>query len=205
MAIESGLPEIAELRTNVETAAGFKPMVHNDFTNLSDMIQKSLREHISETTLERLWNYSTRRYRTVSLRTLNVLARFAGYEGWAAFCQFLNAEGGCESEIFDYESVFSEDLCEGDRVRIGWQPNRLCHLKYLGDNRYEAIQCINSKMREGDRFTCVQFQLGSPLYLDQYCKSVADSKDRQPVRYGIGLKNGLTILQVIHDNSDDDV
>ena len=37
----------------------------------------ALREHISPTTLERVWGYSTRHYDTVSRCTLDVLARYA--------------------------------------------------------------------------------------------------------------------------------
>lgn len=205
MAIESRRPEIAALRTRVEEVAGLTPAVHADFVILSDKIQKSLREHVSESTLERLWNYSTRRYETVSLRTLNVLACFAGHDSWKTFCQLLSTEGGIESDLFDYESVLSVDLKPGDLVRIGWQPDRRCEIRYLGDNRFEAIKCLNSKMQPGDRFSCMQFQLGSPLYLDLYRSSVSDNDSIKPIRYGIGLKNGLTGLQVIPYNQEDNV
>lgn len=191
MAIKSNIPQIAALRHSVEERFGKPLMVHADFLALVAVIEMEQRQHISETTLERVWGYSTRGYDTVSLRTLDVLSQYGAGCLWAKFCEELEAE--CESELFNVERVVSADLAIGDRVRIGWLPDRVCEVRYLGDNRFVAERCKNSKMREGDTFSCLQFSLGEEATLSDFCQSNASTSQT----YIIGKKHGLTILALL--------
>lgn len=191
MAVKSNIPQIAALRHRVEERFGKPLMVHADFLALVAVIEMEQRQHISETTLERVWGYSTRGYDTVSLRTLDVLSQYGAGCLWAKFCEELEAE--CESELFNVEKVVSSELAIGDRVRIGWLPNRVCEVRYLGDNRFVAERCENSKMREGDTFSCLQFSLGEEATLSDFCR--CDSVSSQT--YIIGKKHGLTILALL--------
>ena len=168
MSIKSDIPQIAFLRERVERRFGRRLQVHADFLALVAEIESAQRQHISETTLERVWGYSTRGYGRVSLRTLDVLARYAGCESWTDMCEWLRSSGGVESETFSCVSVRSCDLHAGDRLRIGWQPDRVCVVRYLGDNRFVAEECENAKMRVGATFSCLQFQLGRELVLDDF-------------------------------------
>lgn len=57
---------------------------HQDFLNLSEKIQEETGEPISYITLKRIWGKVT--YNSLpNPNTLNVLARFLGYESWRAF------------------------------------------------------------------------------------------------------------------------
>lgn len=194
MNIDSNIPEIAMLRNCVELRFG-KPMcVHNDFIMLVADIENVLREHISESTLERVWNYSTRGNDTVSLRTLDVLAQYSSNCSWSEFCEGLKQERCIESEIFNVETVLSADLTVGDKLCIGWLPNRVCIVRYLGDNCYIAEECQNSTMQKGDTFLCLQFSLGKKAILSNFKKCGSDAKG---VSYGIGINNGITTLKVV--------
>ena len=112
MNIRSDIPEIARLKEKVEKCIDFPLSTHGDFLRLSAGISFTLREHISESTLERLWEYSTRHYSSVSLRTLNVLSRFIGYHSWDEFCKSLSAESA-ESQLFEANTVNTKDLPVG--------------------------------------------------------------------------------------------
>lgn len=194
MNIESNIPEIVKLRNSVELRFG-KPMcVHNDFVMLVTDIENVLREHISESTLERVWNYSTRGNDTVSVRTLDVLAQYSQNCSWSEFCDGLKRERCIESELFNVETVLSSDLTVGDKLCIGWLPNRVCIIRYLGDNCFIAEECQNSTMQKGDTFICLQFSLGKEAILSNFKKCSSDAKG---VSYGIGLNNGITTLKVI--------
>ena len=188
MAIKSNIPQIAVLRNRVEERFGKALTVHSDFLALVAVIEMEQRQHISETTLERVWGYSTRGYDTVSLRTLDVLSLYGTGCSWVKFCKSLEAE--CESTLFNIESITTTDLAIGDRLRIGWLPDRVCEVRYLGDNRFIAERCENSKMREGDTFECLQFVLGKESVLSNFCQS----SSTRPQTYIIGQKHGLTIL-----------
>ena len=197
MNFKTDLPQIAALRNRVEDAVGFQMKTHNDFVMLVNFIERQLKEHMSETTLERVWGYSTRGYDTVSMRTLSVLARLVSANDWDSFCQMLRDEDQQESEIFTANSILSINLTVGTRLRIGWQPDRLITVKYLGDNRFEAETTENSSIKPGDSFSCMQFQKGRELYMDMFQRANETSTPDPNARYVVGQRNGLTTLEVL--------
>lgn len=193
MTVDSKSPELSCLRQRIEGLFGLPLKVHSDFLVLRDSIFQKSRQLISETTLERVWDYSTRGYARVSRHTLEVLSSYAGFRGWDEFLAKLKEEDNSQSNMFDVESVESAELAEGDRLRIGWQPDRVCIIRYLGSNRYVAEETCNAKMQPGDTFSCLQFALHHPLYLEDFTPAVGTAAPG--VRYGVGLRNGLTMLQ----------
>ena len=189
MTIKSDIPQICALRERIEKKIGKPLNTHSDFVELTSLIELELRQHISESTLERVWNYSTRGYATVSLRTLNVLSNFATENNWNFFCDLLNKENNIESQVFNLEVISTEDLCVGDRIRIGWLPNRLCIIRYLGENHFIAEECDNSTMKKGDTFVCHQFILGKELVMSDF---------RQESKiYIVGKEHGITTLNFL--------
>ena len=182
----------------MEKAIDFPLSTHGDFLRLSAGIEFTLREHMSESTLERLWGgYSTRHYDTVSVRTLNVLARFVGHRCWDDFCASVE-KAVSESGFFVDETICSKELNIGDRLRIGWPPDRICVIRYLGDNNFIAEEASNSKMQPGDTFSCIQIHKGLPLQLDNFQKAGSSEK----LRYVVGINTGLSLLEVIKETPD---
>ena len=192
MNIKTDTSQIILLKQAVERTIDFPLSTHGDFLRLSAGIEFTLREHMSESTLERLWGYSTRHYDTVSVRTLNVLARFVGYHGWDDFCTN-SVKAVSESELFLDNAICSADLNVGDKLRIGWPPDRICIIRYLGDNNFIAEETANSTMQPGDTFSCIQVQKGRPLHLDNFRKVGSTEK----LRYVVGINTGLTLLEII--------
>lgn len=195
MSIRRDIPQILALRESVEARFGKRLAVHADFLALVAVIEMEQRLHISESTLERVWGYSTRGYETVSLHTLDVLAQYTINGSWEQFCDELHAKSGRESEIFDVERIATADLSEGDRVEIGWLPDRLCEVRYLGNNRFVAERCVNSKMQVGDTFSCLQFTLGKELLMSDFCQVA--TPDVIARTYVVGSRNGLTTLRLL--------
>lgn len=192
MNIKADIPQIDQLKKLVEKSIDFPLNTHGDFVRLSAGIEFTLREHMSESTLERLWGYSTRGYSTVSIRTLNVICRFIKFHSWEHFCESISK--GCkESELFTGTTIDTKDLEIGARIRIGWSPDRICIVRYLGDNRFIAEETINATMQAGDTFSCLQFQKGRELHLDDFRK--ADPSERY--RYVVGVNSGLTTLEIL--------
>lgn len=193
MSIQSNLPQIVALRQKVEARFGKSLSVHADFIALADQIEKKLHEHISESTLERVWGYSTRGYDSVSLRTLDVLSLYATEVYWVEFCERLRSEAGVESELFNAEVINVADLSVGQELLIGWLPNRVCRIRYEGENSFTALECEHSKMQPGDTFSVPQFILGKELMMTNFrTQSSSDS-----LNYVVGQKNGLTVLRVL--------
>jgi len=191
MDIKTNLPEVTALKIAVEKAAGFKLKSTKDFISMVDFIEMETRQHLSETTLQRLWGYSTRGKDVVSEHTLDVLSRVVGSENWEDFRKKIKASCGVESTMFSGDTINSRDLAVGARLRIGWLPDRICEIRYLGDNQFIAEKCVNSKMQEGDRFSALQFQLGRELYLDHFQHGTDPE-----LRYTVGEDHGLTTLEI---------
>lgn len=193
MSVSVNLPEISALRSRVESVYGQTLQTHNAFIALVDAIDAAMREHLSESTLERLWGYSTRGADAVSLRTLDVLSRYAGVASWKDFCAQLRAESARESEEFSGDSVVSTRLQSGTRLQLGWLPDRLVTVTYIGGGRFVVETSLNSSLQPGDSFECIELQAGRPLYLDRFRRAGSDTE----ARYVAGERSGLTLVKIL--------
>ena len=98
-----------------------------------------------------------------------------------------------ESEEFSGDSIVSSSLTPGQRLQLGWLPNRLITVEYQGSNRFVITDSLHSSLRPGDSFECIQMQAGRPLYLDRF-RRADDDRER---RYVVGEKNGLTQVRAL--------
>ena len=192
MSVSVIIPEITALRSRVEEKYGEPLETHNGFILLVGAIEAEVREHVSESTLERMWGYSTREAAYISLRTLNVLSRYVGASSWKGFCEDLKTSSQVESEEFSGDSIVTAALSAGKRLQMGWLPDRMITVEYRGMNRFVVIESLNSSLRPGDSFECLQIQVGRPLYLDRFRRTGADGE----ARYVAGERSGLTLVKV---------
>ena len=190
MNINADLPQIAALRLEVERCLGSPLTCRADFAFLASEIERITREHIAENTLRRIWGHM-KGYDTVFVRTLDVLCHYIGFSGWEAFCTHIREVTGKESDLVSGgRSVRTDSLQAGDRLRIGWLPDRLCVVELEGGHTFRAVETENSTMRPGDTFECSLFILGYPLAVDNFVH------DGQVVpRYVMGTDHGLTTLE----------
>lgn len=193
MSVSAHRPEIEILRQRVEEVFGQSPATHNAFISLVDSIGAKIREHISESTLERVWGYSTRDTDAISIRTLDVLARYVGAGTWKDFCADLKVSSPLESEEFTDESIVTSALAVGSQLLLAWLPDRVIILEYLGGNRFVVRESQNSSLHPGDSFECLQIQVGRPLYMDRFRRAGSLSE----TRYVAGERSGLTSVQVL--------
>ena len=98
-----------------------------------------------------------------------------------------------ESEIFDAEVVYVAELRVGQELLIGWLPNRVCRIRYEGEDSFTALECAHSKMQLGDTFSVHQFILGKELVMTNF----RTQSSLEPRNYVVGQKNGLTVLRVL--------
>lgn len=191
MATRTDSPQVTALLDAVEKTFGRPVRTPSDFVLVADRIESRTHEHISDSTIKRLWNPRLG-YATVSDRTLNVLARYAGYPHFMGFCRQLAAQGVLESELVSgRHGIRAEDLAIGSLIRIAWLPDRECTLRYLGERQFEAVETQHAKLQPGDTFFCSSFLPGRPLYVDHLCH---DGEIYE--QYGMGTEHGLTRVEV---------
>ena len=190
--MEIDRPEIYELRLRIEASIKRKIETPADFDFLRGIIWERTHEQISTSTLKRLWGYVDG-VDNARNSTLNVLSKALGYENWDAFILKLKSENVDNSDLVMSESMSSSDLKIGDRLMIAWQPNRVCVLKYLGDNQFEVIESQNSKLKVGDTFRCGLFILGEPVYINDLRQNNGTG---EPKLFVVGNRSGLTKLKI---------
>lgn len=183
------IPEIALLLQEVESKYGRKICTSTDFESLSVVIEHEIGEYISSSTLKRLWGYVTLKP-TPRISTLDVLSRYIGHQSFAEYREALKRSGAVESAFFTTPYLSAADLQAGERVLIGWAPNRLVTLEFEGVDSFRVLASENSKLRRGDSFRAAQFLLGYPLYIDRIHRT-----DGTTPSYVAGKNGGLNRLE----------
>lgn len=190
MAVKTNSPQLIALRAAVEKRFGHPIESRTDFTLLAYDIERVTNNHIAENTLRRLWGRIAG-YETVFTRTLDVICKYIGHEQWNSYCKFLNKESSKESEIIkESMSIHVKDLIPGDKIRIGWLPDRMCIVEYVGGRTFKAIDAINATLQIGDTFECSLMLKNYPLFVD----NLVHGGEHCP-RYSMGLASGLTTLE----------
>ena len=150
------------LKKEVENLVGRSIKGPKDFDFLSRQIHGYTNESISMSTLKRMWGYVTTTCKP-SLFNLDLLSRMVGYPDWEAFSQ---GDGEMASSRFFVKSkLISAALEIGEKVRLTWCPGRIVTIQYLGNDTFEVLESILSKLDVGYTFVCHQFVADEPLYL----------------------------------------
>lgn len=187
MATRFDSPQVTYLKKEVEKKYGRPVRTPSDFVLVADRVETRTREHISESTIKRLWKPRLG-YKTISDHSLNVLAAYVGFPSFKSFCDSLESEGVVESSpTMPDTSIYSSELAPGDRVEIAWLPDRECLLEYKGENLYEVLEARNSTIQAGDSFLCLSFAQGRPLYVDHLQRGGELYES-----FGMGTEHGLT-------------
>lgn len=95
------------LKEAVEKIAGRLLYSHSDYTELSESIYQKTKTIISPTTLKRFWGYLKNESPNPQIRTLNVLAVFAGHHNWEDFCNHLDNQDDYSSEYVTRNKMYS--------------------------------------------------------------------------------------------------
>lgn len=171
--------EVQQTKQAVETRYGSWPDSPADFAELSLRIKQATGKDISADTLSRLWGYK-KGYATVRRSVVELLNAYA--------------HAGEESDFVYQAAVKADELRPGERVRIAWQPDRVCTLEYAGAYRWRVAQVQNSKLHVGDTFSCRVIAKGQPLVVDKL-----QTADALYDGYTIGNKSGLTVVERVRN------
>lgn len=187
--INRDMPELAYLLTEVENKYGRRIATTTDFESLSVVIEHQIGEMVSSSTLKRLWGYVSLNP-TPRIATLDVLSRYLGYKDFKQFCENLKESKTYDSNFFTAQCLIVADLEPGTNVTIGWLPNRLVTLNYMGEFSFEVVMSENSQLKVGDRFELTEIIAGYPLYISRVLR---DGEYTPP--FVAGRQGGINILK----------
>ena len=181
-----------QLHLEIETALKRKINTPKDFEFLRERIYARLHILVSRTTLMRIWGYVDE---DVEPRkgTLNILAQFLGYQDWDGYYQnALWPKEQQSSPVLSRRLSVAKTLVRGERLRLTWQPDRLCEIEYLGELQFRVIASENTRLKTVDTFECSLIIEGEPLYLDNLRQG-----QQQSIAYVCGKKSGVLFEYVI--------
>lgn len=182
------IPELNYLLSEVEKRYGRRLTTSTDFEALSVVIEHEINEMLSASTLKRLWGYVSSNP-VPRISTLDILCRYIGKRDFLTFCENIKKSPEFESSFFTAKFVSSSDLQEGCTVEIGWNPNRVVRLQYLGGSKFKVLSSLNSQLKADDEFEVSSFILGYPLYISRIFRD-----GEYTPSYIAGSNDGLTIL-----------
>lgn len=175
-----------KLKNDIEVALHRQMKTPKDFDFLSERIYARLHTMVSRTTLMRMWGYVDE---SVEPResTLDLLAQFLGYRHWKEYNdKALLPKEQQSNPVMSRRLSVKEGLNNGDCLRLTWQPDRTCDVKYLGCLKFTATASENTRLQPGDTFECSMIIEGEPLYLDNLRQG-----EKPAIAYVCGKKSGV--------------
>ena len=184
-------PEIEELKSLVEQEYGKILATTTDFEEFSFFLEKHTGDKVSPSTLKRLYGYVSDNHKP-RMVTLDILAQYIGHKNYMEFKQWLKTSTRYNSSFFKASQLVSSDLKKGTEIAIGWSPNRILRLRYLGESTYEILASENSKLEAGDHFVTGCFIKEQPLYLPYI-----ERNGKRTASFVAGRNGGLTLISII--------
>lgn len=191
----TNIPEIEELKTLVEQKYGKVLGTSTDFEEFSLYMQRKLASSVSPSTLKRIWGYVGDSHKP-RIATLDQLSQYIGHSSFHNFTLWLKTSTKYNSSFFHANQLVSNELSPATQIVIGWNPNRVVNLRYLGGSTYEVTASFNSKLITGDRFVTGCFIKEQPLFLPYI--------ERAGVRtapFVAGRNGGLTVIDIIENKA----
>jgi len=152
-------PELENLKTQVAKVYGGRISTTNDFSELAEAIKAKTGQMVSDSTLKRIWgyvNYTPQPHTT----TLNIIAQYAGYGSYREFCNSMNLS----SSFFACDKIVTAELTPGDKILLGWAPDREVIIEFNGGLSFTVIDGGTSKLENGDRLEADEFLKGVPMF-----------------------------------------
>lgn len=182
-------PEIEELKRLIEERYGKQLCTTTDFEEFT-LTLKKCGIAVSASTMKRLYDYVGDSHKP-RVATLDQLAAYIGHKSFSHFVQWLKNSTRYNSSFFNARQLISDTLSDGDKVEIGWAPNRQLFLTYLGHSTYRVEESRNSKMQVGDKFITGCFIIGQPLFLPYLLRN-----NERTTPFVAGRNGGLTVARV---------
>lgn len=181
------MTEIDYLKQLIAQTYGAPIETSTDFERLAVTIEEKLGQPVSVSTLKRLWGYVSLAPKP-RMSTLDILCRYTGRRDYRQLCIEMQQSSG----FFTTDKVLASELETGSKVILGWQPDRLVRLVYLGQFRFAVIESVHSKLHEGDILEIASIMFGHPLYIGRI-----ERAGQLLQSYVAGRTGGISRLEVI--------
>ena len=142
-----------------------------DCESLSGHISMITKEHVSTSTLKRLLGF-VKGTKEPRLFTLDVLAKYLGYENWDLYIEKFSKTDNSEFLNIEQVDVSTHDI--NDSINFSYEPNREVTLRYLGEFMFEVVMSKNSKLLKQDTLKILHFVKHYPLLINSVVRGEMD-------------------------------
>lgn len=126
-------------------------------------IESATGEHLGVNTMKRLLGFINDE-RVPRVQTLDIIARYLGFNNWEELLR--SCENYSNSSFGkDTEELTAADLEIGAQVEVLYQPGRRLLMQYNGENMFEVVESVRSKLVTGDKVTLTHLVAGYPLII----------------------------------------
>lgn len=150
---------------------------------------------IGETTVKRMLGLvgetSPERNRTPHVSTMDILAKWLGYENYKELLREIG-ENDYSSDFTFMESIDVKDLAIGTQIQLKWEPSRTIVITYCGDDTFIINEAKNSKLQKGDKIKLTHLVLGQELLVKGVWRG-----ERLLGPYRGAKDGGLTSIEII--------
>ncbi len=150
---------------------------------------------IGETTVKRMLGLvgesSPERNRTPHVSTMDILAKWLGYENYKALLREIG-ENDYSSDFTFMESIDVKDLAIGTQIQLKWEPSRIIVITYSGDDTFIINEAKNSKLLKGDKIKLTHLVLGQEFLVKGVWRG-----ERLLGPYRGAKDGGLTSIEII--------
>ena len=164
--------KLNQLRHAVEETFGRTPGSPTDFNNLSYEIHLNTKNKIGVSTLKRFWGYVNSTH-SATYTTLSVLARYAGFRDWDAFCaQYKNDK---DSDFSSVRLLIAAKLSLKSVVHAEWSQEKWLRIKKIDHpSAFEVLESNNIKLLPGDTVNIDTLIIGEKFIATDCCRVGVD-------------------------------
>ncbi|MDE6535079.1 MAG: hypothetical protein K2K82_03615 [Muribaculaceae bacterium] len=157
---------------------------------LSEDIMAVTGQRLGVTTLKRMMGF-IKGAETPRRASLDIIAAYLGFPDFSKLSDFI----GHDIDISDFaviDSLTSDDLERGERVRLTYDPGRVLVIEYLGESIFEVKESVGSKLMVGDKLIIAGFYVGFNLLITDI-----ERQGRHLGAYRAAKRGGLTSVEII--------
>lgn len=149
-----------QIQELLKKKCGYELLQPSAIERLTLDIEKMTNEHIGVNTMKRLLGLISDE-RTPRTTTLDVIARYLGYDNWEVLKE-LDAKSNSAFGETDHCLVI-DNLPKGQLLHITYQPDRQLTLKKMDGQKLLVTESTNSKLHVGDIITVSHIVESYPL------------------------------------------
>ena len=175
------------IKSRIEERFGRPIRYSKDCEVLAAEISQETKQSISGSTLKRLFGLVDG-IREPRLYTLDTIAFYLGFQTWEALINDFNNE---QYSGFDtIQEVQAEQLKEGEKLRIKYDPERELVLECIAPCEFKIEQSVNSKLQQNDTIQIKSITKAYPLFISNVVR-----ENKNLGQYVAGKLSGITHIE----------